>query len=93
MTKVSAELNRFLEKNQSLKSLPRSEILSIMTEKGIISREEAANFLKNSAFEKGFKNSIDVIPDWTTQKTEKDFQKDALTFLQNSILLLHPTTR
>lgn len=86
MTKVSAELNRFLEKNQSLKSLPKSEILSIMTEKGIISREEAADFLKNSAFEKGFKNSIDVIPDWTTQKTEKDFQNDALTFLQNSIL-------
>lgn len=84
MNKVSVELNKFLEKNQSLKSLPQSEILSIMTEKGLISREEAADFIKNSAFEKGFSNKIDVIPDWKTEKSQTSYQNQTLDFLKNS---------
>ncbi len=84
MNKVSAELNKFLEKNQTLKSLPQSEILSIMAEKGIISREEAAAFIKNSAFEKGFSNKIAPIPDWTTEKSQVNYQNQAINFLKNS---------
>ena len=86
MTKVSVELNKFLEKNQSLKSLPKSEILSIMTAKGLISHEEAAEFIKNSAFDKGFSNKIDVIPSWTSEKSQINIQNNAVEFLKNSTI-------
>lgn len=84
MDKVSVKINNFLEQNQALKSLSKSEILSVMTEKGLISKEEAADFIKNSAFEKGFSNNIDIIPDWKTEKSQANYQAQALDFLKNS---------
>lgn len=81
MTKVSisAEINTFLEKNQSLKSLPKEKIVSIMAERGIITREQAAEFLKNSAFDKGYSDRPDVVPNWASHEKAAKNAVDVLS--------------
>jgi len=80
VSNINQEIRKFLAKNEQLKSLPKSEILSIMVTKGVITHEAASKYLKNSAFDTGYASKIEVIPQWEAQKTAFD---NALNVLAN----------
>ena len=82
VSKINSAIRSFLAENQSLKNLPKIEIISIMTARGIISHTDAAQYLKNSTFDTGYSNNIDIIPQWQGQKTAID---DSLNILAETV--------
>jgi len=72
VSNINLEIRKFLTENKDLQTLSKSEILSIMVMKGKISHVQASEYLKNSTFDTGYVNGIEVIPQWGGQKVAFD---------------------
>ena len=72
VSKINSAIRSFLAKNESLKSLPKGKILSIMVMQGIISHADASEYLKNSTFDTGYTSNFQVIPQWEGDKKAFD---------------------
>lgn len=72
VSNINFEIRKFLSENKDLKFLSKSEILSIMVARGKISHIQASEYLKNSTFDTGFVNGIEVLPQWGGQKESFD---------------------
>ena len=83
VSNVNLEIRKFLTEYKDLKNLSKSEILSIMVMQGRITHIQASEYLKNSAFDTGFVEGIEVIPQWGGQKASFE---TALSVLQNILL-------
>ena len=72
VSKINSAIRSFLSKNESLKSLPKGKLLSIMVMQGIISHTDASEYLKNSTFDTGYASNFQVIPQWEGDKKAFD---------------------
>ena len=82
VSNINLEIRKFLTENKDLKTLSKSEILSIMVMRGKITPAQASDYLKNSTFDTGFSNGIEIIPQWGGQKAAFDM---ALTVLRDTM--------